>query len=462
MVRGIVWFRNDLRIHDNEAFYDAIKSCDEILPIYIFDERIFRGYTKFGFRKADRHRTRFVIESIQNLKNNLESLGLHLCIRIGKPEEEIYSIAQQIKSSWVFCNRERTQEEVDVQDALESSLWTIGQELRYYRGKMLYHTADLPFPVTQTPDIFTNFRKEVEKFVSIRKPIALPEQTIRPLSLSIDHGQVPSLSDFNLAEENGDKIVIKGGEDAAIEQLEQYLWGTDRVQSYFETRNQLLGTDFSSRFSAYLAKGCLSPKLVYWKLKAYEEERGSNKSTYWLFFELLWRDFFRLMAKKHGNKIFNLGGIAAKPEINQIANWKIIDKWTQGKTGIPFIDANMIELNSTGFMSNRGRQNVASFFIKDLKQNWIVGAEFFESMLIDYDPCSNYGNWNYIAGVGCDPREERYFNIMTQANRYDPDGEYVKHWLPQLAHINSANIHYPLDEDRKDYCNASVPLSLWK
>ena len=111
--------------------------------------------------------------------------------------------------------------------------------------------------------------------------------------------------------------------------------------------------------------------------------------------------------------------------------------WVLGETGIPFIDANMKELRDTGFMSNRGRQNVASFLVKDLKVNWQMGAEYFESALIDYDPCSNYGNWNYVAGVGNDPRENRYFNILSQAKRYDPDGAFVRHWLPELAALPS-------------------------
>lgn len=461
MVRGIVWFRNDLRIHDNEAIIDAAKSCEEVLPVYIFDERIFKGYTKFGFRKAERHRVKFVLDSIKDLKASLAKLGLNLYIRVGKPEEELYKLAQQVKSSWVFCNRERTQEEVTVQDNLEQSLWTIGQEIRYVRGKMLYHTADLPFPVTHTPDIFTNFRKEVEKFVGIRDPKPVPKEPLRPISVTLDFGNVPSLSDFNLAPEDQDSTVVEGGETAAIRQIDDFLWGTDNVKQYFETRNQLLGDQFSSRMSAYLSKGCISPKLIYQKLKQYEAERGENKSTYWLFFELMWRDFFRLMAKKHGNAIFKLSGIAEKQNINDDANWKFIEKWQCAKTGIPFVDANMKELKHTGFMSNRGRQNVASFFIKDLKQNWVIGAEYFESMLIDYDPCSNYGNWNYIAGVGCDPREERYFNIMTQAKKYDAQGEYVKHWLPQLVDLNSEEVHNPSDAASLGYVKPIVPFSIW-
>ena len=193
----------------------------------------------------------------------------------------------------------------------------------------------------------------------------------------------------------------------------------------------------------YLSTGSLSPKKIYQELKKYENERGENKSTYWLFFELLWRDYFRLVGKKFGNAIFNAGGLLGKADKTWRIDENVFKLWSEAKTGVPFIDANMRELNSTGFMSNRGRQNVASFLVKDLKINWLMGAEWFESQLIDYDPCSNYCNWMYIAGVGSDPRENRYFNILNQAFRYDPSGEYIKLWLPELSQVPVEKIHRP-------------------
>lgn len=444
--RSIVWFRQDLRLHDNEALVDALSSNDEVVFAYIFDERVFKSDTKFGFRKTGPHRARFIIESVLDLKESLKKLGSDLYVRIGKPEVEIFKLAQHIKSNWVYCNRERTQEEVNVQNTLEKNLWSIGQELRFYRGKMLLYTADLPFPVTQTPDVFTQFRKEVENFVAVREPFDSPKEKLEPLSVRIDFGEVPELSEFNHEEEDQDPrsaIPFQGGESAALRRLKYYLWDSKLISNYKETRNGLIGSDYSSKFSPYLAVGCLSPKLIYSEVKKYESIYGANDSTYWLIFELLWRDFFRFMGKKHGNKIFQFTGTRGiKIEENR-EDQSLINKWTQGLTGIPFIDANMRELNKTGFMSNRGRQNVASFFVKDLKQNWIIGAEYFESLLIDYDPCSNYGNWNYVAGVGSDPRQDRYFNIISQANRYDPDGSFVRHWLPELEDVPNACIHEP-------------------
>lgn len=472
---AILWFRNDLRIHDNEALHDALEVAENVIPVYIFDPRVFHSKTKFGFPKIGKFRTKFIIESIIDLKQNLQKLGSDLYVRIGKPEDEILELARQVKSSWVFCNRERTQEEVDVQDAMEHNLWTVGQELRYSRGKMLYYTADLPFPVTHTPEVFTQFRKEVEKYIPIRVPIESPTKIKKYDLEGIDYGKVPSMLDLghdDFGENSKGGFVWKGGESEALKQLRYYLWETDLILNYKETRNELLGRDFSSKFSPWLAQGCLSPKLIYSELKRYEVERRKNKSTYWLFFELMWRDFFRLTAKKYGNDIFKIGGIKKETPKEASEDVNLFSIWAEGRTGIPFIDANMIELNSTGFMSNRGRQNVASFLVNDLKLNWLMGAEYFESLLIDYDPCSNYGNWNYIAGVGADPREDRYFNIISQARRYDPKGDYVKYWIPEIKDVPETSVHTVdrLTKEElngynitlgKDYPEAMMSTSKW-
>lgn len=473
--RAIVWFRQDLRLHDNEALLEALKMADEVIPVYVFDERIFLGKTSYGFPKTGKYRAKFILESVHDLRESLRKLGSSLIVRVGKPEEEIFKIAQQIKSSWVFCNRERTREEVQVQDALEQNLWSIGQEIRFSRGKMLYYTADLPFPVPHTPDVFTQFRKEVERYVKVREPLPAPNEDFSALTVKIESGEIPNLEDFGWKDFEPDpKAVLdfKGGETEALKRLSYYLWESELVKNYKETRNGLVGGDYSSKFSPWLAQGCLSPKKIYRELRKFEIERGGNESTYWLFFELMWRDFFRFMAKKHGNKIFFKGGTRGEADPRWRDDWKLFNQWAEGRTGVPFIDANMREINATGFMSNRGRQNVASFLVKDLKVNWQMGAEYFESLLIDYDVTSNWGNWNYVAGVGSDPREDRYFNILSQARRYDPQGEYVKLWIPELSYLPADKVHQPdqlsyAEQEElhvkigADYPKAMVATSKW-
>ena len=466
--RTILWFRNDLRLHDNEALQEALTSSDEVIPIYIFDERIFKGTSSYGFRKTDVFRAKFILESVANLRQNLRKKGSDLIVRVGLPEVEIYHLAKRLKTNWVLCNRERTQEEVEVQDKLERNLWSIGQEVRYSRGKMLYYTSDLPFPVTHTPDVFTQFRKEVERIVPIREAFPTPgEMPIVPEE--IERGVFPSLYDFGFNDEDlkrGEQVPFKGGEDAGLNRLQTYFWDSDLVARYKEMRNGLVGLDYSSKLSVYLAHGCLSPKKIYAELVKYEEERARNSSTYHLFFELLWRDFFRLMGKKHGNAIFKKGGTKLKVRNDLVDDLALFRIWAEGRTGLPMVDAAMSEINNTGFMSNRARQNVASFLINDLGVNWQIGAEYFESLLIDYDPCSNWGNWNYLAGVGSDPRPQRAFNVVKQSKKYDADGQFIRKWLPQLSELPNEKIHEPfllseeeqvmynciLNKDYPDYC----------
>jgi deoxyribodipyrimidine photo-lyase len=167
---------------------------------------------------------------------------------------------------------------------------------------------------------------------------------------------------------------------------------------------------------------------VYREVRRYERERVKNDSTYWFIFELTWRDYFLFLARKFPRSIFSVLGPMHRrfPWTDDRGKF---ERWQRGETGQGFIDANMREIAATGFMSNRGRQNVASFLARDLQVNWVMGAEYFESMLIDYDPASNYGNWTYTVGVGTDPREHRYFNPDRQAERYDPDGRFQRHWL---------------------------------
>jgi deoxyribodipyrimidine photo-lyase len=441
---AIVWFRRDLRLHDNESLTDALKYADELLPVYIFDPREWQGTMPHtGLPKIGSHRARFVLECVADLRRNLRKRGAELLIRVGKPEDVLLELTVESRASWIFCNRERTKEELTVQNRVEAALWTVGREVYYSRGKLLYFTADLPFPITQTPDVFTQFRKETERITPVRDPLPTPMKL--PFKSDIDAGELPELADFGIAappEDPRAAIHWEGGETAGLDRLAYYLFDSHAISTYKETRNGLIGSDYSTKFSAWLAYGCLSPKRIYWEIKAYEDKNGANDSTYWVIFELLWRDFFRLMGKKYGNAIFHKGGTKGEaPE------WRndpaAFQRWVDGQTGTPFIDANMREIAQTGFMSNRGRQNVASYLVKDLKLDWRMGAEYFEHQLLDYDVTSNWCNWNYVAGVGSDPREDRYFNIMSQAQRYDPEGEYVKLWCPELNKLSAETVHQP-------------------
>lgn len=250
---------------------------------------------------------------------------------------------------------------------------------------------------------------------------------------------------------------FRGGETAGQDRLNDYFWKTDSLRRYKETRNGMLGADYSSKFSPWLAMGCLSPRQIASEVQRYERERVANDSTYWLIFELLWRDYFAMMVAKHGANVFGVEGLRgeALPWNQDVDS---CDLWRTGRTGFPLIDANMRELVTSGFMSNRGRQNVGSFLTKNLGVDWRMGAEWFESQLIDHDPCSNYGNWNYVAGVGNDARGFRWFNTIKQANDYDPEGEYVRYWCPELRDVPNERIHEPwkMDATMQERANCMI------
>jgi deoxyribodipyrimidine photo-lyase len=424
-------------VHDHEALFKASK-FDRVIPIYCFDPRQF-GETSFGFPKTGGHRCRFLIESVQNLRDNLQTLNANLVVRSGEPEAIIPELVEKYSVDTLFSYGEPAAEEQAIEDAVKKNL---SIETNFFWGHSLFHLGDIPYEPEKVPKTFTNLRKQVEKKSAVRKCFPIPQKMQLPAE--IDPGEIPAASDLGVEELQTDErsvLPFKGGENAAANRLNNYIWQQDQLKSYKYTRNGLLGADYSSKFSPWLAVGCLSPRKIYWEVKRYENERKSNVSTYWMIFELIWRDYFRFSYLRHGTHYFKAGGMQQK-EVPWNTDRQLFKKWAHAQTGIPFIDANMRELNKSGFMSNRGRQNVASFLSQNLNLDWRMGAEYFESLLLDYDPYSNYGNWMYNSTVGHDSRN-RYFNIVKQAKKYDENGEYVKHWLPELEEISDQHIHEP-------------------
>ena len=437
----IVWFRNDLRLHDNEALYKAAQKTPYVVPVYCIDPRQF-GITTYSLQKTGRHRTRFLLESLADLRLSLQKIGSNLLVRLGRPEEVLPQLAQELHATDLYYNRLIAHEEMDVEEALQQNLEGTQVRLHPFWSAALLHPADLPFAMADMPGTFQEFRPLVAG-TKVRMPLPAPQRLAAVSSLK--EGEIPTLAKLGFPEKAADEralIVFKGGETEALIRLKDFIWNRDLVSCCKGTRNAMLGADYSSKFSPWLANGSLSARRVYQQLREYEEERVANESTAWLHQELLGRDFFRFLAHKYGTRLFQEEGIKGRDK-HQPEDFQKFSRWKKGKTGIPFIDAAMQELNATGFLSFKARQNVASFLVNDLKVNWLMGAEYFESRLIDYDVASNYGNWNYVAGVGNDPRPDRHLNVQEQAALLDPNGAYVKHWLPQLANLPTDKVHQP-------------------
>lgn len=429
MSTGLIWFQNNLRIEDNSALAEAFKENDHVIAIYFFDPRQFE-FTEFGFKKTGKFRAKFLIETITELKENLATLNIPLFIYQEKPEHQLPKFIQENNISKVYLQKEWTSEEQHIITKVRNEVSEDIQFKAFY-DQFLFHPEDIPYPnFNEIPKVFTEFRKKCEAQVSVRKCTPPPKPLNTENFALKNKTAIPRLKDLGFEEFTQDSrtaFPFKGGENQAKKRIQQYFWEIKNLAEYKQTRNGLIGEAYSSKLSAWLANGSISAKQVYWEVKKFEKEITKNQDTYWLIFELIWRDYFKFISLKHGNKIFKIGGILEK-DLEWNKDKKAKENWINGETKEPFVNANMKEIAATGFMSNRGRQNVASYWAKELKQDWRVGAAYFESLLIDYDVHSNWGNWMYNSGVGNDPRD-RKFNIKSQADRYDPDQKFQELWL---------------------------------
>ena len=423
-INGLVWFRNNFRVEDNRSLTNAISDSDKVIGFINIDPRNFIS-TKYGFKKTERFRVKFFLESVKELKSQLEKLNISLIITHDYLDKLIPQIIKQYEIEKVFLQREWTRDEL-----LEESYFPKNIDLFRDFDQFLFSPKDVKTLYENIPRGFSNFRKKCEKYLSVDNILPIPKPLSNDNKIAVDY-LVPSLSDlgFDHFEVNRNSVFkFNGGEINGKKRIYDYFFNTKNVSNYKSTRNGLIGENYSSKFSPWLANGSVSVKYIYNQLKKYESEVDKNDSTYWLYFELIWRDFFKYVSMQHKDRFFSKDGIYGDNK-EWSTDTEILSNWIKGKTNEPFVNANMIELHETGFMSNRGRQNVANYLTKELKIDWRIGAEYFESMLIDYDVHSNYGNWLYNAGIGNDSMPFRKFNPKLQSERYDPNKLYEKTWL---------------------------------
>jgi len=518
--------RRDLRLADNPIFHEisrlnaqSQKPFTHVLPIYVFPAQqievsgfLAAGQTQSpypqargqvgGFWRCGKLRAKFIAESVWDVKTDLQKISSDLVIRAGTIKDAVKSVLDEYRNRddaevyglWMTSEEgwEEKIEEEEVKDLLheeqkEFKLWT--------DEKYFVDDRDLPF---QDPkdlnDVFTTFRKTVEPLREAPRkelstpnslpplPTFIPEQaapftipsslkgTIDALHRPLDEeGDVPNAPGHPGEAESAHPF--QGGSKTGHERI-AHLLDSGAMTSYKDTRNGLLGLDFSTKLSAWLALGCITSRQVHWRMVDFEDGKGNigksakgygggeNKGTAGVRFELLWRDYMRLCTRKFGVRLFYLEGYRQDASVrkkfisspywqttdkknnrgsNDDATRATIERFTTGRTGTGLIDASQRELYLTGWTSNRARQNVASFLAKHLGIDWRIGAEWYEMNLIDYDVSSNWGNWQYVAGVGNDPRgDARVFNPVKQAVDYDPNGEYVKTWVPELRGVGSS------------------------
>jgi deoxyribodipyrimidine photo-lyase len=428
-MNNLIWFKNDLRVQDNTSLFKAM-SGEKVIGFFCF-ESIYFEKDQFEFKRTEKFRAKFLIETVTQLRKELKKINIPLFIYVGKSANYLPQLILKYNIESVYLQKEWTRDEQNILESVKKKVSTTTDFIETF-DQFLYHPDDIPYNhFDALPEVFTNFRKKCENQVDVR-PLTIISNIMSSDNLVLNETRIPTLKDLGLNDFIVDKrtaFPFVGGEAAALSRIQNYFWETKKLSFYKKTRNGLVGKDYSSKLSAWLANGSISPRTIYWEVKKFEDEVTKNQDTYWLIFELIWRDYFKYVSLKHQNRIFQIGGILQKKY-----EWKETiqqrNNWITGATKEPFVNANMKELVLTGWMSNRGRQNAASFWSKELEQDWRIGAAYFESMLIDYDVHSNWGNWMYNSGVGNDPRD-RIFNIKSQAERYDGNGKFQRMWLQE-------------------------------
>lgn len=496
--------RRDLRVADNPVFNEISKLASQshtpfthVLPVYVFAAQQIEvsGFLQDSnqkspypearsavgrFWRCGAHRAKFLAQSVWDLKTDLESRGSGLLLRAGLVGDIAKDLLSQYKSQHVevvglWMTEEEGAEEEHEERSVRQTAEANNIDFRLWLDeKYFVDDRDIPYDKPKNfPDVFTAYRKAVEPLRDAPRKVLGTPKSIPPLPDFVPLGNEqfaipeqyadletallkplldkPDLKDMGVSPDGVQSAApFKGGSKEGHKRI-QHLIATASMTKYKDTRNGMLGLDFSTKLSAWLALGCITARQVHFQILDFEEGRsdqykgtqgygkGENKGTAAVRFELLWRDYMRLCTRKFGPRLFYLEGFRndtsyswKKPSDDSEAKEKLV-RFLRGTTGTGLIDASQRELWYTGYTSNRARQNVASYLAKHLGIDWRLGAEWYESQLMDYDLSNNWGNWQYVAGVGNDPRgEARIFNPVKQAFDYDAQGDYVKAWVPEL------------------------------
>lgn len=404
----LVWFRNDLRIHDNEILLRAVERSQRIVPVYCFDPRYF-ALTKYGTKKTGVLRAAFLLENVHELREALRQLGGDLIVVYGYPEMLLPQIAEKHQVDEVYHHREVAYEETHISALVEAALWKMQINLRHFIGHTLYHKEDLPFPIKDIPDAFATFKKKTERESTIRPQLGTPIAIETPDNM--ESGSLPSLSELGFSEaEIGEVANLKfpGGEATALTRMGAFLSDNPSLSDY-------------SCLSPYIALGALSPNTLYHAAKEAEKAMPHKKQVEHVILKLLWRDYYRFMFKKHGNRFFHIGGLTDTPPESDMDDTKNFDRWKTGATGHPIVDKSIHQLNKTGYITHPQRLITATYLVHELRVSWLKGAAWFEEKLLDYGPANNYGNWAHLAGVGSSIKDNKPADIKKLCAQFYPD-----------------------------------------
>lgn len=414
--RGVFIFRRDLRLEDNTALNRALTECDEVYPAFVFD-RAQRGHIYFSTAAFQ-----FMLESLRSLARQLVERGGRLYLFTGNAAEMLGRLAPESGIDSVYVNRDYTPFAMKRDVLLASRCKLLGLDFIVCPDVLLTEPEDV-LTASHTPyRVFTPFFKRAGA-LPVPRPVPMAEGKLAAGDVTGAQRRVAKLAvPADLAQRGGRK------------QAEEALSQVARLGDYAHQRD-VPALEGTTRLSAHNKFGTLSIRELYWAV------RDAFGPDHPLIRQLYWRDFFTHIAFHHP-RVF--GGAfhgrynAVRWDWNE--NW--FSLWCHGRTGFPLVDAGMRELNSTGFMHNRVRMVAASFLVKDLHVDWRRGEQYFANQLVDYDPCVNNGNWQWAASTGCDAQPHfRVFNPWRQQERFDPECEYIKRWIPELDGLTAKQIH---------------------
>ena len=436
-MKGIVWFRSDLRIDDNPALNAALSNCDEVLAIYIFSQSQWEIHNESNIKQE------FLFNNLTSLEESLLKLNIPLIAMNTDsyktlPKDLLNLVIEQ-KIENIFWNNEFGVNESERDVAVEKNLNEHNVQISCFDDQVIYQPGFLKTGQGNPFSVFTPFKRRwIENFemdfLDIDKPKHAKESNLVQSDLSI----------LKFTKTHDAKIDLwPAGEGAAQDRLANFL--SSKVKSYSEKRNSPI-LDGTSRISPYLALGILSPKrciLEGLKLNNFEFTSGNKGICKWID-EIVWREFYRNIMhsfpRVSKNKPF-------KPDTESI-QWRHSDKELEafytGNTGFPIVDAGIRQMLAEGWMHNRLRMVVAMFFTKNMLHDWRLGERFFMQNLIDGDFSSNNGGWQWSASTGTDAAPYfRIFNPITQSQNFDPSGEFIKQHIPELKGLSSKEIHFP-------------------
>ena len=419
ITKGAYLFTRDLRLDDNPALNEALMRCHEVLPLFILDPRQGEGDSTFN-----RHAFSFMMESLQELSEALSRRGGVLAVIRGRPEEVLDRLLKESRIRALFFQRDYTpvagEREKDLTDVCrkhQAEIHMIHQNLLFPPGSLLTRSGE-PYRV------FTPFKKR-----AFQLEVSVPQTCHEGrFSSSSPAGSIPP---DRLQELKGDSL-NEGGRMRGLKRFRAFL---DRGD--YTTLRDFPAREATSGISAHLNFGTLSVREAWHTAM---EELGDAET---FLSELLWRDFFTHIAF-HFPRVFQGSFHKRYDDIPWEEPGVRFEQWCRGETGFPLVDAGMRQLNETGFMHNRVRMAAASFLIKDLHIHWREGERYFAEQLADYDPCVNNGNWQWAASTGCDAVP--YFRIMNpwlQQKRFDPRGDYITSWIPELSGLPAHDLHSP-------------------